>query len=180
MSLVMKGVRIILREITESDLDLVMEWRNRPEVMNCFFSRTMLTAEGQRKWFASYQVDDTDVMLMIVTHDGIPIGTMALYHIDNANRKAEFGRVLLADERFSGKGFAYEALELILAYAFKRLMLNRLYLEVFANNESAIRLYEKCGFIREGLLREDYSNGQEYLDVTLMSILKRDYDLSKK
>lgn len=167
------GNNINIRGIKETDLDTIMEWRNRPEVMKCFFNRNKLTAEGQRKWYANYLNDANDHMFMIETKDNVSIGTMALYHVDFSSKKAEYGRALIAAEGYQGKGYAREALLLILDYAFTTLHLNRIYLEVFSDNLSAIKLYEKCGFTNEGLLKEHFYDGSTFRDVLIMGILKR-------
>jgi len=171
-----KGNNIFIRGVNENDLDIIMEWRNKQEIMKCFFNRNKLTSEGQINWYSKYVNDVTDHMFMIITNDNIPIGTMALYHIDDTTSKAEYGRALIAAEGFQGKGFAKEALNLILRYAFDTLKLNRVFLEVFSDNTQAIKLYERCGFITEGLQREHFYDGSQFRDVLVMGILKREYE----
>jgi RimJ/RimL family protein N-acetyltransferase len=53
--------------------------------------------------------------------------------------------------------------------------LHRIYLRVFENNQAAIHLYEKCGFRREGLLREDHYYAGEYSNTLIMGLLKQEY-----
>ena len=45
----------------------------------------------------------------------------------------------------------------------------KLELHVFPYNEAAIRLYEECGFVREGYRRRHYRRGDEYVDAILMA-----------
>ncbi|ADI84692.2 GNAT family N-acetyltransferase [Geobacter sulfurreducens] len=170
-----QGTGIDLRQIEENDLALVMEWRNRPDIKECFFNRTTLTIDGQLKWYEKYLQDASDIMLMILTKEQEPIGTMALYNIDPINLKAEYGRALIASSAYRGKGYAKEALDLLLQYAFGALKLNRVQLEVFNDNSAAIKLYERCGFVKEGVQREAFYDGFKYRDVLMMSILKNEY-----
>jgi RimJ/RimL family protein N-acetyltransferase len=63
----------------------------------------------------------------------------------------------------------------LLRFGFLEMNLNCIYLDVFENNPRAISCYEKCGFKREGALRERvYKNGK-YLNEFKMSILKREF-----
>ncbi|WP_281184330.1 GNAT family N-acetyltransferase [Trichlorobacter lovleyi] len=169
------GENIFLRGIDEKDLNNVMEWRNRPKIKKCFFNRNKLTVEGQQIWYENYLADAADHMFMIVTNNNVPIGTMALSHIDLTSSKAEYGRALIAVDGYQGKGYAKEALLLILQYAFNTLQLNRVFLEVFSDNLPAIKLYKKSGFITEGLLRDHYNDGSQFRDVMVMGILKTDF-----
>ena len=72
-----------------------------------------------------------------------------------------------------------EAIGLLLQYAFSQMNLNRVYLRVCADNERAVRCYEKCGFREEGRFREHvYLDGQ-YRDVLQMAILQREFEAMK-
>jgi hypothetical protein len=53
------------------------------------------------------------------------------------------------------------------------MMLNRVFLTVMADNISGIKVYEKAGFLCEGVLREDYLRGNTYVDVLVMGVTKK-------
>ena len=57
--------------------------------------------------------------------------------------------------------------------------LNRLWLTVLADNPRAVRCYEKCGFVREGLLRQESFVDGKYRDVLMMALLREDYDRTR-
>ena len=57
--------------------------------------------------------------------------------------------------------------------------LNRLWLTVLVDNPRAVRCYEKCGFLREGLLRQESYVDGEYRDVLMMALLREDYDRTR-
>ena len=74
-----------------------------------------------------------------------------------------------------GQGIGGEAMRLALNFAFNELNLHRIQLTVFAYNERAIALYEKLGFVREGVYREAlHRDGQRY-DMILYGLLRREY-----
>jgi RimJ/RimL family protein N-acetyltransferase len=80
-----------------------------------------------------------------------PVGQVSLYNIDWDAKRAEYGRLMIGDQDSTGRGFARLATEVLLDLAFKKLGLEEVYLEVFANNDRAIRIYEAAGFsIMEG------------------------------
>jgi UDP-4-amino-4,6-dideoxy-N-acetyl-beta-L-altrosamine N-acetyltransferase len=170
------GNRVSLRPLEEEDLPLLVAWRNTPRVWAGFFNRFPLSLAGQKAWYADLLRDPTRRLFAICAReDGQPAGTAGLDHIDFPCRSAELGNILIGDERRLGQGFASQAVQLLLEFSFLHLNLNRIHLEVYADNERAIRLYERRGFQREGLLRQaEYDQGA-YKDVLLMSILRQEY-----
>ena len=81
-----------------------------------------------------------------------PIGTVTLASLDRANRRAELG-VGLAHEHW-GLGLGTRAARALLDHAFRTLRLHRVEADVDTTNHAALRLLERLGFEREGVLRE--------------------------
>jgi hypothetical protein len=71
--------------------------------------------------------------------------------------------------------FAEDAIRTLVDYAFSDLGLRRIETTVLANNRRALALDEKCGFVKEGLLRESFHMDDRFYDVVLLSILKKDW-----
>ncbi|QAV33347.1 Protein N-acetyltransferase, RimJ/RimL family [Fervidobacterium changbaicum] len=106
--------------------------------------------------------------------NGNLVGSAGLMRIDWVARSAEYG-IAIFDSNYWNKGIGTEVTQMMLKYAFEYLNLNRIWLRVFENNQRAIRVYEKCGFIQEGRMRQArYFKGQ-YFDIVLMSILTDEY-----
>ncbi|MFK0297083.1 GNAT family N-acetyltransferase [Streptomyces sp. NPDC090442] len=101
---------------------------------------------------------------------GAYLGDLALSRIDRDNAHGGF-RIALVPEA-TGRGLGPEAIRLLLGYAFDRVGLHRVELEVFAFNERARRGYEKCGFAVEGRLREALRWGGAWHDVLVMAALR--------
>ena len=101
------------------------------------------------------------------------IGTVGLYDADLLTRKAEF-RILLGAPH-TGKGYGTEATRLVLDFGFQRLGLHRIWLGVTDANIPAVKCYEKCGFTREGLLRDDLFRDGHFYDSIRMSILDTEW-----
>ena len=70
-----------------------------------------------------------------------------------------------------GRGYASEAIGLLLGYAVRVLGLRKLLLEVLASNERAIRSYERAGFRTVGRLEAHFSSDGALHDVVIMERL---------
>ena len=64
----------------------------------------------------------------------------------------------------------------MLDYAFAHMNLNRIYLEVFEDSETAIALYKKLGFQQEGRFREHVFADDNYRDVFVFGLLRDQYE----
>lgn len=66
------------------------------------------------------------------------------------------------------------ALKAMLHLGFTELSLNKIWLRVEVDNGKAIKSYKQCGFVEEGILREDRYREGKYVDRVRMSILRRE------
>lgn len=138
-----------LRLLTEADLELTLKWRNQEHIRKWFFTSDILSEEQHRRWFQQYAQRDDDFVFIIelMDEDGFqPVGQVALYHIDWGTQRAEYGRIMIGEDSARGKGVGRAATGLILQIGFKVLNLQEIYLEVFAENAPARKVYEACGF----------------------------------
>ncbi len=136
-----------LRLLAEGDLEMTLAWRNRDEVRRWFRQSGIVDIESHRRWFQAHQSGDD--ALMFVVEDvatGNAVGQVSVYGIDREAGEAEVGRFIAAPNA-SGKGFIRAAIVALTKFAFEELLLERVYLEVFASNERAIRLYASVGFL---------------------------------
>jgi len=87
---------------------------------------------------------------------------------------AELG-IVIGDKSQWSKGYATEAMHLIIEYGFNQLNLNMIYLAVVAFNERAAALYKRVGFVEEGRLRQRVYRDGSYHDELSMSMLKTEW-----
>jgi len=142
-----RGARTRLRPVSARDLDDLAAWRNRHRA--CFVDSSPVTAEGQAAWHASHRGRDDDLMYVIETLEGRPVGCVALYHLDRAAGTAEFGRLMIGSTEDQHRGYAEDACRALLEHARTRLGSGLVYLQVLAGNRAAAALYEKLGFVRD-------------------------------
>lgn len=99
------------------------------------------------------------------------IGNIALQKINWINRSAEIS-ILIGNKDFWGKGIGTKAYSLLIDYAFQTLNLNRLVSSQTIRNKGMIKVCEKAGMTKEGIMRKAlYKNG-EYLDCVMFSMVR--------
>ena len=77
-------------------------------------------------------------------------------------------------------GYITEALRRVIAYTFEAMDINRIEAQHELDNASSGRVMEKCGMVKEGVLRQRLYNKGKYVDVALYAILRDDYETLKK
>lgn len=108
------------------------------------------------------------------------IGHISLGQIDNINKSARIGKVLVGDTRMRGRSIGKQMMKAVLHIAFDELKLHRVTLGVYDFNTSAISCYEKIGFVKEGLLRESKKVGETYWNLWEMSMLEYEWGDKKQ
>ncbi len=108
------------------------------------------------------------------------IGHISLGQIDNINKSARIGKVLVGDTRMRGRSIGKHMMKAVLHIAFDELKLHRVTLGVYDFNTSAISCYEKIGFVKEGLLRESKKVGETYWNLWEMSMLEYEWGDKKQ
>ena len=103
------------------------------------------------------------------------IGSTGLSQIDLRNQNASFG-MMIGEKSAWGKGYGTEATRLVVRYAFEELHLNRVQLHVYAYNLRGIRVYEKVGFRREGVLRQAHVYDNRFWDTVVMAMLCEEWE----
>lgn len=106
--------------------------------------------------------------------NGKCVGTCGLFDIDVNARHAGLG-IGIGDREYWGKGYGLASVALLLDYAFRLRNLRRVWLEVHAENERAIRSYRACGFVEEGRMREHVWLGGRYVDNVIMGALREEW-----
>ncbi|KON85568.1 hypothetical protein AF332_01035 [Sporosarcina globispora] len=169
-----------LEAFTEKDFDLLISWITTPELMVQWSGAHFmfpLNYEQLSKYIISANLDTSSEYIYKVSASNEAVGHISLGRVDRVNETARIGKVFVSPAA-RGKGYASEMIHHILKLAFQELKLNRISLGVFDFNLSAIKIYEKAGFQKEGLLRQTNKVRNEYWNVIEMSILKSEWQAS--
>ena len=102
------------------------------------------------------------------------IGTFTLFHINEANQRAEVGYIL--NRSFWGQGYASEALRRMIDHCFGELGLARLEADVDPENEGSLKLLERNGFEREGYFRKRWLIRGNWYDSVMFGLIKPGLD----
>lgn len=133
----------------------------------------IMTEEQERVFLAEQTIRPNWAAFVAVT-DERPVHVVGLLTADGKQRRAirhcaSVGLSVARDWRRQGIGEAL--MRCVVEWARESGVVTRLELEVLTRNESAIRLYERVGFQREGLRRHALLRHGEYLDELTMALL---------
>ncbi len=179
------GELIQLRALEPSDLDQLYKWENDTAIWSVSgtlapFSRFVLEqylasshqdiySNKQLRLIIDLTVNDEDGELEHETHS---IGCIDLFDFDPKNRKAGVG-ILIADRADRGKGYATEALNLLVDYGFDVLDLHQIYSNVRVDNENSVALFKRIGFEITGLKQDWILDGGKWYDEYTMQLIKK-------
>ena len=167
----MRSENLQLRALEPEDIDLLYKWENDTSIWH--LSNTL--APFSRFALEQYVMNAGDdifatrqLRLMIDLHKEDPartIGCIDLFDFDPVNLRAGLGILFVEQER--GKGFASEALDIMIDYAFSRLKLHQLFSNVISGNTASLELFKKKQFsvigVKKEWIRIDYSWVDEYM-----------------
>lgn len=171
------GTKVRLRPVEERDMPLFALWFTDPDVMYWLpgSERPPHTLESLTRQFETLSNDDSERDWIIETLDGQPIGDAGLKRIEPPHGRAELF-ISIGEKECWSQGYGEDAVKQIVREAFDGLGLRRVSLETDGDNARAIRCYEKCGFVREGLLREHRLRYGEPLDQVRMGVLRSEWE----
>ena len=163
---------IELRDIEDDDLEALFRWRGEPEVDRWMYSDPP-SLEQHIAWFRAFRADP-DRMGWIISLDGRPCGSITLNGVTSPQRRAQWGWYI-GDAEARGRGAGRAAQALGLDRAFRIHGLQRIWAEVLADNDVALRAQAAAGFRREGYLRRHAYKLGKFRDVALLAILEEEW-----
>ncbi len=166
-------MEIKIRKFQVEDISFKVKWINSTENNQFLHYDLPLNEEKTLLWFNSIK-DKNNRVDFTITYNGEPVGIIGLINIDINNRKAEY-YITLGGAKFKGKGIAKIASDLLIKNSYTTYKLNKIYLFTEVENYSAQRLFEKIGFIREGLLKEDLIHNGKKVDRYIYGLLVEEY-----
>jgi RimJ/RimL family protein N-acetyltransferase len=177
----LSGKRVVLRTIEQADLPRLWELLEDPEV--AVLSEVgpiapVSLARYEARFEEQTEDPPKDQTWFAIEVDGDVIGQGGLYGIDHFNQRCELGIALGRD--YWGKGFGQDAIRTLVRYAFSYLNVNRVSLQVLANDPRAIGAYRKVGFVEEGRLRQQAWIRGHFQDELVMSVLREEWKSVEK
>ena len=175
------GEKVVLRPFATSDFPVLLTALADPEVLRLTGSvhdaHAASGPDDTERFLEVYrlrnlQPDRLD-LAVVDQASGECVGEAVLNQWDKENRSCNFRTLIGPGGR--DRGLGTEALRLIIGYGFEQLGLHRISLEVYAFNPRARHVYEKAGFVAEGVLREALRYDDQWIDATVMSVLDHEW-----
>jgi diamine N-acetyltransferase len=170
--------RLRLRALEPADVDLLYTWENDPSVWNVSntltpFSRFQLeeyVLNAQNDIYATKQLR-LIVEMLTDSEEAQPIGTIDLFDFDPVHARAGVG--ILIREQFRDRGYAAEALDEFIRYAFGILRLHQLYCNISPDNEASLSLFRKSGFVQCGIKKDWINDGDQWQEEWMFQLIRK-------
>jgi len=176
----LKGDLVTLRAPEPADIEILYNWENDPSVWE--YSNTLIP-------FSRFQIEEyilasgqdifstrqLRLMIDFPNRAGMPtpIGTLDIFEFDPVNQRAGVG--ILICEPHREKGCAFDALSVLIRYAFTKLPLHQLFCNIAEDNEASIRLFEKAGFKKCGIRKDWIRREQGWTNEIQFQLIREEH-----
>lgn len=173
----LKGKLVGLRAVEESDLPLLLIWRNLPEYRRFFREFQELNMENQRRWFENKVMNDesTKMFSIVELQKNEIIGACGLCYIDWINRSADFSIYIGKDNIYIDEDYAVDAAKIMIKYGFEELNLHRLWSEIYEIDDRKKRMFDNLGFAQEAIHKSTHWTEGKWVDSWYYRMLDKEY-----
>jgi putative acetyltransferase len=134
---------------------------------------TQLPFPSVTTWQKKFEkMDEMGYIAFVAEIDGAMVGELTLFVEQRPRTRHSISFGISVDPAFGGRGIGEKLIRNAIDYAYNWLGMVRIELEVFHDNERALRLYQKLGFEREGVKRKACLRDGEFHDIVLMAQLR--------
>lgn len=154
-------------KIREDHLELILNWRVKPEVTRYMFTDVEYNMSSQRKWFQSISKDKSSKYWLISYQDKL-IGLINLTDIDKKDKHCKWGYYIGEQEYRSLGGLISPYLY---NYVFLQMKFKKIIAEVTAGNDNVIGLHQLHGYQYVGIFKDDIFKNGKYHDVHVFELL---------
>ena len=168
----LKGKNIFLRALESEDINYLFSIENNEKYWSISdsqipFSRYLLNRYLKNSNMDIYEAKQ--LRLVITNFQNITIGLIDLFDIDFKNNRA--GVAIIINEKMRSKGFAKEALELLIQYSKTHLSLHQLYCNILEDNSHSINLFKSVEFKQVGLKKDWIKFDGKYKNEMLLQLI---------
>jgi [ribosomal protein S5]-alanine N-acetyltransferase len=167
--------RIYLREVRASDVnDAYYRWMNDREVTRHLESRFHPHSREELLRYVQEHGGPQDFFFAILLHAGDHhVGNIKIEPVNWIHRSGEIG-ILIGEKDCWGKGYATEAIRLIVGFAFQELNLHKLTAGCYGANAGSVKAFQKAGFQIEGVRKQQFFSGGQFVDGILLGLVRPD------
>lgn len=162
-----------IRPMVHADLELVLAWRNHPDVRRYMYTQHEIMLDEHQRWFERSLPDPTK-HLLIFEVDQQPLGFVNLSEVGNGSI-ADWGFYAAPHApKGSGRQLGHAALN----YAFTQLHLHKVCGQALVYNERSINFHQTLGFSQEGILRDQHFDGERHHHIICFGLLSHEWQLN--
>jgi len=171
------GDLVRLREYRKDDLELAKDYVNKAEIKQYIEPGVpfLYTLHNEEQWYEQISPHNEAYNFAIEALDTHQyIGGCGVHNLDYKNGRVEIG-VFIGDEAYLGKGYGTDAMKVLVKFIFEQMNIHKIKLEVYSFNQRAQKCYEKVGFKKEAVLKDEIFRNGQYHDIICMSMFKEEY-----
>lgn len=171
------GEKVTYRQLKTCDATSFNQWCKSQDVIRYSLSwfQTQRSILDFEKWLkATLESENNFSIGICCRNSGNLIGYAGIADISLVNRSGEYF-ILIGDIDYWGLGIGTEVTKSVTSYGFNQLDLHRIFLTVSELNHRAVKAYENCGYIREGILRDAAFRDGEFHNKIVMSLLSMEW-----
>lgn len=166
------GININLRALEPEDLDWLFALENDESLWHISlthqpFSKYLLAEYIKNAKQSIFEAQQMRLVIQTIKNE--PVGLIDLYEFNAFHKRAGIGIIILKEYR--NKGYASEALRIIIKYSFEYLKLHQLYAQITVNNSDSLQLFQNSGFQITGTKKEWNNIENHYYDEYFLQLV---------
>ena len=172
--MILTGENIRFRALEPGDADLLYKWENNSDIWNVSNTIVPFSRYTLEQYVNSIQdiyiTKQLRLMICLNQENLKSIGCVELFDFDPFHSRAGVG-IIIADKAHRQKGYASEALNLLINYSFSVLYMHQLYCNITADNEISLNLFLNKGFEIIGTKKEWLKSERGYTDEHFLQLI---------
>jgi len=176
----LKGKNIVLIPIDKEERDDFFELAAKSYGSDWWYDDEKKKKRFKKNFFKDWSEDYFNInkpeegQCFWIVYKGEKIGQVNYNEIDKKNKKVELD-IIIGSQKRLGKGLGTDALKILIEHLFNSFDINKIVISARANNPRAIKAYQKVGFKKEGLLREEDYFKDKFIDCIRFGLLRKDF-----
>ena len=164
-----------IRDLTEDDLNIILEWRNHPSIRQAMINQHIISPSEHRDWFKSIQLSEKSFPL-IYEENGLSVGYVIFNLIDDSNN-ADWGFYSAPD---APKGTGLRMAKAALDYAFHQLNIKEVFGQALIVNEISQNFHTKLRFKKENISTRNSKYNLKYKNMICYKLKSSDWFKNEK
>lgn len=169
----LKGKYINLRALEPEDLQFLFSIENNEDFWEVSHTQTPFSRFVLKQYLENSHLDiyEAKQLRLIIEDNNFkkPIGMIDLFNFNPQHKRAGIG--ILINPKEQQKGFASEALQILINYSFSFLQLHQLYANITVDNKKSLQLFTKHNFKQIGIKKDWLFSLNTYKDEILFQLI---------